>query len=55
MDGIEMKLQSDSHIKRIVEELAKTIEELKKEDSFRFDPAIMKLERVLRFWKSDQE
>ena len=55
MDGLEVKLQTDSQIKRIIEELSKIIEELKKENNFRFDPAIMKLERVLRFWKSDQE
>ena len=55
MDGIDTTKHTSSHIKRIVEELSKTIVELKKEENFEFDPVISKLERVLHLWKSDQE
>jgi hypothetical protein len=47
-----MNHQIISDIKRIIEELSKTITELKKENSFAFDPVIVRLERVIHYWRA---
>ncbi|MCI0416676.1 hypothetical protein L0222_28235 [bacterium] len=46
-----MRRQIDSDIKRIIDELSKTITELKREDNFAYDPVIARLERVIHYWR----
>jgi hypothetical protein len=51
--GIKQQLNSD--IQRIISELSKTIVELKKDNHLAFDPVILKLEYLIRIWKSEEE
>jgi hypothetical protein len=50
-----IKQQLNSDIQRIISELSNTIAELKKDNRLAFDPVILKLENVVRVWKSEAE
>jgi hypothetical protein len=50
-----IRRQLNSDIQRIINELSNTIAELKKDNSLAFDPVILRLEQVIRIWKSEEE
>ena len=50
-----IKKQLNSDVQRIISELSNTIAELRKDNPLVFDSVILKLEQVIRMWKSEEE